>query len=154
MKPQEISKKGEQLEKIKVEDLPPLPPPYQDFEEKPITELTDDQKQRWEHSLDGVSAINLPKPETPEEEQRLVEAFLEGFRKLLTKENNWTFLQPLMLSLEYCAKCQTCADACPVYEMSGKKGHIQADLSGRGSEENRQEISLDRREAPCRLPGT
>ena len=121
MKPQEISKKGEQLVKIKVEDLPPLPAPYEDFEEEPITELTDDQKQRWEHSLDGVSALNLPKPETPEEEQRLVEAFLEGFRKLMTKENNWTFLQPLMLSLEYCAKCQTCADACPVYESSGKK---------------------------------
>ncbi len=39
----------------------------------------------------------------------------------MTKENNWTFLQPLMLSMEYCAKCQTCADACPVFEMSGRK---------------------------------
>ena len=121
MKPQEISKKAEQLEKINVKELPPLPPPYEDFEEKPITELKDDQKQRWEHSLDGVSALNLPRPETPEEEQRLVEAFLEGFRKLLTKEDNWAFLQPLSLSLEYCAKCQTCADACPIYEMSGRK---------------------------------
>ncbi len=106
MKPEDISKETEQLGEVKIEDLPPLPPPYENYVEKPITELTEDQKQRWEHSLDGVSALNLPKPETPEEEQKLVEAFLEGFRKLLTKENNWAFLQPLTLSLEYCAKCQ------------------------------------------------
>ena len=31
MKPQEISKKGEQLEKIKVEDLPPLPAAIRGF---------------------------------------------------------------------------------------------------------------------------
>ena len=28
---------------------------------------------------------------------------------------------PLSLSLEYCAKCQTCSDACPIYVSSGKK---------------------------------
>ena len=121
MKPEDIAKKTDRLVTIKPEDLPPLPPPYQDFEGEEIPELSDDQKRRWEHSLDGVSALNLPKPQTPEEEQKLVEAFLRGFEKLLTKENNWTFLQPLMLSLEYCAKCQTCADACPVFEMSGRK---------------------------------
>jgi len=27
--------------------------------------------------------------------------------------------KPLLLSLEYCAKCQTCSDSCPVYEASG-----------------------------------
>ena len=153
MKPQEISKKAEQLEKINVKELPPLPPPYEDFEEKPITELTDDQKQRWEHSLDGVSALNLPRPETPEEEQRLVEAFLEGFRKLLTKEDNWAFLQPLSLSLEYCAKCQTCADACPIYEMSGRKDIYRPIFRAEVSTKNRQKISLDRWEAPRRFPG-
>ena len=122
MKPAEISKKtGQPLETIKVEDLPPLPPPYENYEEQPITELKEDQKERWEHDLDGVSALNLPRPKTPQEEQELVDKFLAGFRKLLSKENNWTFLQPLMLSLEYCARCQTCAEACPVYEMSGRK---------------------------------
>ena len=122
MKPAEISKKtGQPLETIRVEDLPPLPPPYENYEEQPITELKEDQKERWEHDLDGVSALNLPRPKTPQEEQELVDKFLAGFRKLLSKENNWTFLQPLMLSLEYCARCQTCAEACPVYEMSGRK---------------------------------
>ncbi|HTY22165.1 MAG TPA: (Fe-S)-binding protein [Desulfomonilaceae bacterium] len=122
MRAEEISKQtGQPLETIRVEDLPPLPPPYEDFEEPPIAQLKEDQKVRWEHSLDGVSAINLPRPQTPQEEQELVEKFLNGFRKLLTKENNWAFLQPLLLSLEYCAKCQTCAEACPVYEMSGRK---------------------------------
>ena len=42
-------------------------------------------------------------------------------KKLLEPENNWTFLQPLLLSLEYCVKCQTCNDACPVYTESGEK---------------------------------
>ncbi len=121
MKPEEISKKTDRLEHIRTEDLPRYPPPFDNIDEVPITELTDDQKQRWEHSLDGVSAINLPKPQTPEEEEKLVAAFLSGLEKLLSKENNWTFLQPLALSLEYCAKCQTCADACPVFEMSGRK---------------------------------
>jgi Fe-S oxidoreductase len=121
MRPEEISKRTEQLVDIKLEDLPKLPPPYENYVEKPITPLTDDQKTRWEHSLDGVSALTLPKPQSPEEEKRLVEAFLSGLSKLMTKENNWTFLQPLMLTMEYCAKCQTCAEACPAFEMSGRK---------------------------------
>ncbi|MFH0825355.1 MAG: (Fe-S)-binding protein [Pseudomonadota bacterium] len=121
MRPEEISRKTDQLVEIKNEDLPRLPPPYESYEETPITPLTDDQKTRWEYSLDGVSAITLAKPQSKAEEDRLVEAFLSGLRKLLTKENNWTFLQPLSLSLDYCAKCQTCADACPAFEMSGKK---------------------------------
>ena len=121
MKPEEISKSAERLASIQPEDLAKLPPPYDTYEEDPLGELTDDQKTRWEHSLDGVSAITLPKPENKQEEERLIKAFLEGLRKLTSKTDNWTFLQPLMLSLEYCAKCQTCADACPVFEMSGRK---------------------------------
>jgi Fe-S oxidoreductase len=121
MRPEEISKKSDRLVQLKVEDLPKLPHPYEDYVEPQFAELTDDQKKKWEHSLDGISALALPKPETPEEEERLVASFLSGLQKLLTRENNWTFLQPLTLSLEYCAKCQTCADACPVFEMSGKK---------------------------------
>jgi len=121
MKPEEISKPAEQLVNIKPEDLAKLPPPYDTYTEQPLAELTPAQKEKWEHSLDGISAVNLPKPQSPEEEKKLVEAFLRGLEKLMTKEDNWTFLQPLMLSMDYCAKCQTCADACPVYEMSGKK---------------------------------
>jgi len=122
MRPEEkSSRRGEQLVEINPEELAPLPPPYDTHEEAPFTQLKDEQKAKWEHSLDGVSALNLPKPQTPEEEEKLVRAFLSGLEKLLTRENNWAFLQPLCLSLEYCTRCQTCADACPVYEMSGRK---------------------------------
>jgi Fe-S oxidoreductase len=121
MRAEDISKKTDRLVEIKPSDLPPLPPPYDKEEEDPLAELTDDQKGKWEHSLDGVSAITLPKPQTPEEEEKLVKAFLSGLEKLMNREDNWTFLQPLMLSMDYCAKCQTCAQACPVFEASGGK---------------------------------
>lgn len=122
MKPEDISKNpGQRLETLNPKEFVKLPPPYDTYEEEPLTELTDDQKKKWEHSLDGVSAITLPKPESPEEERKLVEAFLNGLKKLTSRTDNWTFLQPLMLSMEYCAKCQTCAEACPAYEMSGGK---------------------------------
>ena len=46
---------------------------------------------------------------------------MSGLKKLLTKENNWTFLQPLIHSLDYCVKCQLCNDSCPTYLASGKQ---------------------------------
>ena len=45
--------------------------------------------------------------------------FLDGLCKLVTPENNWTFLQPLMISLEHCAKCQSCGDSCHIFQESG-----------------------------------
>ncbi len=87
----------------------------------PVKPLTPEQKKKFESSLDGVSALRLPKPKTKEEEDRLVASFLNGLRKLLSKENNWTFLQPLTLSLEYCARCQVCSESCPIYLASGKQ---------------------------------
>lgn len=71
--------------------------------------------------LDGTRALVLPNPETPEDERRLVEAFLSGLEKLFSREDNWTFLQPLVLSMEHCAHCQTCADACHIFESSGEE---------------------------------
>jgi Fe-S oxidoreductase len=41
-------------------------------------------------------------------------------KKLFSKENNWGFLLPLVLSMEHCARCQTCSNDCPVFEASGK----------------------------------
>ncbi len=121
MKPEEIStKRGEPLVTLDPEKFSPLPPPYDKESEEPLTELTDDQRGRWEHSLDGVSAITLPKPETKEEEEKLVAGFLRGLEKLMSKTDNWTFLQPFMLSMEYCTRCQTCGDACPVYQSTGE----------------------------------
>ncbi|MFC2013219.1 (Fe-S)-binding protein, partial [Chloroflexota bacterium] len=117
----DISNSAEQLLKIDPDDLIHLPQPYSSNGIIPIKSLTEDQKQRYECSLDGVCALGLPKPKSKEEEEKLVAAFLSGLKKLLSKEDNWTFLQPLMLSLEHCAKCQTCSDACPIYLASGKQ---------------------------------
>src|SRR4030042_1266549 len=120
----DISKDGdEQLDEINIDELVPLPPPYDKGEELPgIKQLTDDQRERLVCNLDGVvSYAALPKPANKEEEEKYVGQFIAGLKKLLSKENNWTFLQPLLLSIDYCARCQTCNDACPVYLASGEK---------------------------------
>ncbi len=111
-----------QLTEINLDELAPLPPPYDKVEEQPeFKRLTPDQRERLVCNLDGVvSYAALPKPGNKEEEKKYVEQFVSGLKKLLSKENNWTFLQPLLLSLDYCAQCQTCCDACPIYLASGK----------------------------------
>lgn len=98
----------------------PLPPPYDKLEAIPaIKVLTDDQKARYECSLDGVSAVMLKPPETESEKKELIGKFLSGLKKLFDKDDNWTFIQPLLLTMEYCANCQTCSEACPVFNESG-----------------------------------
>ena len=41
-------------------------------------------------------------------------------RKCFDESDNWTFLQPLEVSVQHCAKCQTCSEACHIYEESGR----------------------------------
>jgi Fe-S oxidoreductase len=116
----DISKPVEQLTEIRLEDLYPLPPPYDKPEEQPgFKKLSKDIKDKYEASLDGVMAVGVPKPASEEEEKKLVESFISGLHKLFSKENNWTFLQPLILSMEHCARCQTCSLDCPIYVSSG-----------------------------------
>lgn len=122
IKIKDISNPSVQMAEITPDNLIPLPYPYETFDDQPsLKKLTDEQKEQYESDLDGFLALKIPKPQTKEEEDRLVKQFLEGLKKLLSKENNWTFLMPLMLTLEYCAKCQTCNDACPIYVSSGRK---------------------------------
>ncbi|MCX5798169.1 MAG: (Fe-S)-binding protein, partial [Proteobacteria bacterium] len=122
MKIEDISKKTDQLIRIEQSDLMPLPYPYDNPEkDPPMKMLTQEQRDHYEASLDGVLAIGIPKPQSAAEEKIFIDKFLSGLAKLLTKENNWTFLQPLMHSLEYCVKCQLCNDSCPAYIASGKK---------------------------------
>ena len=118
----DFSKHGDtQLTVINFNELMPLPPPYGRAEEQPRWEkITDGQKERLMCNLDGVVATNLTKPKNVEVEKRYIELFLSGLRKLLSQEDNWTFLQPLLLSIDYCAQCQTCNDACPIYLASGE----------------------------------
>jgi Fe-S oxidoreductase len=101
-------------------DLMPLPYPLDSPEKDHAwTLLSEKTTGSMECGLDDTCALNIPQPKTREEEEELVRKFLAGLDKLFTRENNWTFLQPLVLSMEHCAKCQTCSKACHVYEASG-----------------------------------
>lgn len=123
IKVSDISKEVEQLVKLSVRDLMTLPPPYDKPGMEPeMTEPKSEWRSRYATDLDGYVGIDIPwRPQSKEEEEKLVQRFLEGLNKLLSVEGNWTFLQPLLLSLEYCAKCQTCSEACPIYVSSGRK---------------------------------
>ncbi len=88
--------------------------------EKTWKPLSDSIRSACECGLDNTCALSLPKPATREEEEKLVGKFVAGLQKLFTKENNWTFLQPLLLTMEHCTGCQTCADSCHIFEASGR----------------------------------
>jgi len=122
LRPTDLSKRpNEQLLELDKHGFLPLPPPYDKIEAEPtIPKLSDDQKQRLECDLDGISGVMLPRPETEEEKRELVSKFLSGIKKLFDTESNWPFLQPLFLTMEFCAKCQTCADACPVFTQTNR----------------------------------
>jgi Fe-S oxidoreductase len=116
----DFSKTGEPLAAIETFDLVPLPPPFDNLaEEPPFKQLTDAAREKYV-VLDDTIAVNIPKPANKEEEDRLVDGFLSGLKKLFSASDNWTFLQPLMVSVEHCAKCQTCAGACHIFEESGE----------------------------------
>lgn len=105
----DISQDGGLLADISIEDQIPLPPPFDKLSDEPAhTPLTDAAKEKYESDLDMTIAVNIPRPESKEEEERLVNSFLSGMKKLFEEENNWLFLQPLIISTEHCAKCQTC----------------------------------------------
>lgn len=124
MRHEEINIKGfcsrpGQLVDLDTSKFLPLPPPYDRIDDIKIKPLSEEARTKYESDLDGVIAVKFPRPETEEEKKELVEKFLTGLKKLFEKENNWTFMQPLFLTMEYCAKCQTCSQACPVYTESG-----------------------------------
>jgi Fe-S oxidoreductase len=118
----DISKDNIQLAEFSKEDFIKLPPPYDNEAELPgFKKLTVKQRADYDASLDGVLAVGIPKPKSSDEEKELIDKFISGVKKLFSKENNWGFLQPLTLSMEHCAQCQTCNDDCPMYEASGHK---------------------------------
>jgi len=120
IKVKDVSDAAGQLSTVAPEDLTPLRTPLDQPDAIPEWKpLKDEVKESAPALLDDTLLLTIPKPETPEEEEELVNKFLDGLRKLFTKENNWPFLQPLVLSMEHCAKCQTCSDACHIYEASG-----------------------------------
>ena len=109
-----------QLGHVDPAECKPLPPPLDNPENIPAwPPLSDKARETYECTLDDTVAVSIPKPKSKEEEDELVRKFLSGLEKLFQENNNWTFLQPLVLSMEHCAKCQTCNDSCHIYEMSG-----------------------------------
>jgi len=118
----DFCQKTGQLVELDASKFLPLPPPYDQLDLQPqFKPLSEDAKKKYESDLDGTTAIKFPRPETEAEKKELVEKFLNGLKKLFDKENNWAFMQPLFLTMEYCAKCQTCAAACPIYNESGQE---------------------------------
>ena len=119
---QDIAKnEDEVLSPVQIDELVPLPPPYDKLEEQPgWKEIKPEIKEQIVCNLDGVVGLSLPQPESEAEKQEYVDKFESGLKKLFTKENNWAFLQPLLLTIDNCVSCQTCNDACPTYTSSGK----------------------------------
>ncbi len=117
----DFSKGDGPIAHVAVEDQIPLPPPFDKIEEeKEIPPLREQTRENYACILDDTVLVNVPRPKTKEEEEALVNGFLSGLRKLFTPENNWTFLQPLMMTMEHCAKCQTCNESCHIYEETGR----------------------------------
>jgi len=106
MKPSALSKPSKRLAHIQAGQITPLPPPYEDFNTWTPSELKEEKIANIEASLDDTIAIGISRPANQEEEKKLIRAFLSGLQKLFDKKNNWGFLQPLLLSMEHCAKCQ------------------------------------------------
>lgn len=117
---EDISKPGGQWTHIANEDLMPLPAPLDTLEAEPEwRSLSDEVREKFECGLDDTLVLNIPKPESKAQEEQLVRKFLDGLAKLFREEDNWTFLRPLTLSMEHCTQCQTCSEACHIYEASG-----------------------------------
>ena len=116
----DISTKDEQLCDLDPKTFPKLPYPYEDWVDPPLDDLSDAKKEKFLTSLDGTLNPRTLKDVSDEEKRRVVEKFIKGIQNTMSPDSNWTFLKPLMLSLDNCVKCNTCADACQIFEMSGK----------------------------------
>lgn len=72
-------------------------------------------------SPDRYSALALAEPQSPDEERAKLDAFRSGLEKLFSREDNSTFLRPLLITVEHCVRCQTCSEACHVFTGSGRQ---------------------------------
>ena len=70
--------------------------------------------------------------------------FLSGFRKLLSKENNWTFLQPLVPLPRLLRQVPALQRRVPGLRGERKAGDIPADLSPRGAPPHHQQVPEER----------
>jgi len=110
----------EALAHIELKNQPPLPPPFDKVDDiPPFTPLSEDIREKCD-CLDDTTLLAMPKPQSKQEEDELVDRFLSGMGKLFSDKDNWPFLMPLMMSVEHCAKCQTCSEACHIFLESGE----------------------------------
>ncbi|MDR0434928.1 MAG: (Fe-S)-binding protein [Gracilibacteraceae bacterium] len=115
--PKDLGRRTERL--INYDSLPPLPAPYDQWPEPKFAEIKPEWREKYCTSLDGCVAIDTMRPPASDEEKKaFVEKFLQGLGKLFSDANNGV-RQPLELSFEYCAKCNTCSEACHVFQASG-----------------------------------
>lgn len=113
-------KEREPLIHLENEELMPLPEPLDGpAKDHNWTPLSEQAREKYECILDDTCVVNIPRPQSKKEEGALVQKFLSGLEKLFTRESNWTFLQPLILTMEHCARCQTCSESCHIFEASG-----------------------------------
>ena len=114
LKTSDISRREGLLSEL--DDLATLPAPYDANGLEPDFKSP---KPEWAEtnccSVDGMCAIDtMKRPETKAEEEELCRKFLAGLEKLF-EDANGTYMQPLSLTMEYCAKCNTCSEACHIY---------------------------------------
>ncbi len=107
----------EQLTSVDSKDFLDLP---FDIEDLPWKAYSDTQKQEFCCLLDDVNVLQIPKPKSPAEEEQMVNAFLAGMRKLFNEDDNWTCLAMLETSMDYCTQCNSCSEACHLFEATGE----------------------------------
>ncbi len=119
LQPKDIDKKTEQL--VQLDSLMPLSAPYnKEGMEPALTKPKDAWKEKYCTSLDGIIGLDtMTRPSTKEEEDEFVRKFINGLAKLFA-DSNKNYIQPLSLTMEYCAKCNTCTDACHIYKSSNQ----------------------------------
>jgi Fe-S oxidoreductase len=118
---EDIARPTPQWAHVEDSDLMPLPAPLDNPDSEPAwRSLGDEKRGKYEASLDDTLVLDVPKPQTREEEEQLTRRFLEGLAKLFSRQDNWPFLRPLILTMELCTNCQTCSSACHIFEASGQ----------------------------------
>jgi Fe-S oxidoreductase len=117
LKIRDIGKNTDKLDQVDNSELMPIPA---DWEEPPWTPLSAQTSKAYACILDDTQVLPIPIPKNKEEEDELVARFLKGLQKLFEAENNWTFLSQLQTTVDHCAQCNTCSEACHVYEASGR----------------------------------
>ena len=114
---EDVSKVNGQMVSIDLDELPRFPLELKRLPWKPFSK---EQEAQTACILDEVCVLNIPRPKNDYEEEELVNKFLNGMRKLFSRNDNWTCQPLLECSIENCVQCNSCSAACHLYEMSGR----------------------------------